>query len=171
MDSSNINSKKSISGKSPEEIRKHVFNSIILIKDGLVKQYTDFLKKTSLDHVKRVLAGIVNNEREDIEELKNAMENKEFLSYEGEGIDPERDIELIDHLIEEEKKIDCTDLSSIIKGALRVTNDLLSLIRLMIEEYPIEGVQVPLKHLLNKELDYKRDLEDLYEELVEKEYW
>lgn len=164
--------KDTISGRAIPEVRNSLLGSIIKIKSRLKDQYGNLAEKSSLDHVRMLLESLRENESEDIIDLEGAIESGRFIIDEGED-DQEsvRDVALVDHLVSEQEEIDHNDMASVIKGALKISIDMISLLSLMKEEYSAKKLRKTLEILIDRERKNKGKLEELYEEHISKDYW
>ncbi len=164
--------KDTISGRAIPEVRNNLLSSIIRIKSRLRDQYDELLDKSSLDHVRILLKSLSESEAEDITDLEDAIVNGRFTFDVGEDEEEEkRDHSLVDHLVSEEDEMDHNDISSVIKGALKISIDMISLLSLMQEEYRSKQIRKTLEILIDRERKNKGKLEELYEEHVSKDYW
>jgi len=168
---SNGNQKpRTISGRSQKELTNEIFQRVIKMKMKMISRYDQIYQESSLDHVRKILVKIKNSEIEDTELLRNAIEtgSLEELSTESEPTD----YELLDHIVADDtEEIDPNDLKSVLISAMKMSNDLSKIFSLMAEEY--KGLQVTnaLRVLANRELERKNNLTDLYDDLINKDYW
>ncbi len=170
MHTSDSTPKDTISGKAIPEVRNNLLGSIIKIKSRLKDQYSEMAEKSSLDHVKMLLESLRESESEDIIDLEEAIETGRFTIDDGEE-ESTQDHSLVDHLVNEEQEIDHNDMASVIKGALKISIDMISLLSLMREEYSTKKIRKTLEILIDRERKNKGKLEELYEEHISKDYW
>lgn len=172
MHTNEVNPKDTISGKAAHEVRNSLLGSIIKLKTRLRDRYGDLLERSSLDHVRMLLESLRDNESQDIIDLELAIENGRFAI---EGVagetDSGRDHALVDHLVREVEDIDHNDLGSVIKGALKLSIDMISLLSLMQEEYTSQKIRKTLEILIDRERKNKGKLEELYETRISEDYW
>lgn len=164
--------KDTISGKGIPEVRNNVLGSLIRIKLQLKNQYSELLDKSSLDHIRMLLESLKNSEEDDIRDLEQAIELGKVAPDSNEADqDLKRDSALLDHLVQEEKEIDHNDISSVIRGALKMSIDMISLLSLMQEEYKSSQLSHTISILIDRERHNKAELEELYEDYVNEDYW
>lgn len=164
-------SRDTISGKAIPEVRNSILGSIIKIKSRLRDNYSDLAEKSSLDHVRMLLEELRENENQDIADLEEAIENGKFSMDGDDEQESSRDHAIVDHLVSEEAEIDHNDMASVIRGALKISIDTISLLSLMKEEYSAKKIRKTLEILIDRERKNKGELEELYEEHVNKDYW
>ncbi len=168
---SNENQKpKSISGRSQKELTNEIFQRVIKLKLRLINQYHKMYQESSLDHVRKILVKVENSEKEDTELIKSAMETGSLdeLSPDSQPVD----YEMLDHIIaEDSEETDPNDLRSVLIFAMKMSNDFSKIFSLMAEEY--KGLQVTnaLRVLTDRELEMKNYLTNLYDDLINKDYW
>ncbi len=172
MHGNDMNTNDTISGKAPHEVRNNLLGSIIKLKSRLRDRYDELLEKSSLDHVRMLLESLRDNESDDIIDLEEAIENGKITMNPDNGDDgSSRDHALVDHLVNEEEEIDHNDMSSVIKGALKLSIDMISLLSLMEQEYSSKNIKKTLEILIDRERKNKGKLEELYDTHVSKDYW
>ena len=168
---SNENQKpKSISGKSQKELTNEIFQRVIKLKLRLINQYHKMYQESSLDHVRKILVKVENSEKEDMELIKSAMETGSLdeLSPDSQPVD----YEMLDHIIaEDSEETDPNDLRSVLMFAMKMSNDFSKIFSLMAEEH--KGLQLTnaLRVLTDRELEMKNYLTNLYDDLINKDYW
>ncbi len=130
-----------LSGRDLAEVQRDILRRAIRLKERVIERYMGIAEETNLDHVRSILKDIIEREREDVKVLQNAVRTGKFLSSGGADI---RDYELMDHLIADEiEEFDKDDLASVLKMAIKVSNDLMRLFSLMATEYQAHRWPMP----------------------------
>ncbi len=161
---------KSISGKYQKELTNEIFQRVIKLKLKMIQRYERTYQESSLDHVKKILLEIENSEKEDIKLIQNAIETGSLdeLSTESEPTD----YEMLDHIVaDDNEEVDPNDLKSVLIYSMKMSNDLSKIFSLMAEEYKGLAVTNALRILVSRELERKNSLTDVYDDLINKDYW
>ncbi len=164
--------KETISGKAVIDARKNILYNIIRLKSKLRDRYASLLEKSSMDHVINILKNLKETEENDIRDIQSVIDSGTVESITSD--ESENDLtetSMLDHLIMEESRVDHNDVASVLRAALKITNDTISLLSLMIQEYKSEEIRKSLELLLEREKRSKAELELLYEEHVSKDFW
>ena len=159
-----------ISGKSFEEVRNQLLRRTIRLKERISQRYDALSQESLLDHVKRLLEDLKQKEVEDTILIKEAMERG---TIHGAQFDkPTENYEILDHIITEElDDPDPNDLQSVLLSAMKMSNDLHKIFLLMSEEYRTTGIGKFLLTLAEHEMENKNRLADMYDEMINKDYW
>ncbi len=159
-----------ISGKSFDEVRNQLLRRTIRLKERISQRYDTLSQQSLLDHVKILLEELKNKEVEDTKLIQKAMETG---TVKGADFDkPSSNYEILDHIIVEDlDDPDPNDLQSILLSAMKMSNDLHKVLLLMSEEYKTTGIGKFLKTLAEHEMENKNRLADMYDEMINKDYW
>lgn len=159
-----------ISGKSYEEVRDQLLRRTIRLKESISQRYDSLSQQSLLDHVKLLLEDLKVKEVEDTELIRKAMEQGSVV--EGDFAKPTENYEILDHIITEDiDDPDPNDLQSVLLSAMKMSNDLHKILLLMSEEYQKTGIGKFLRTIAEHEMDNKNRLADMYDEMINKDYW
>ena len=159
-----------ISGKSFDEVRNQLLRRTIRLKERISQRYDLMAQQSLLDHVKSLLDDLKNKEEEDTRLIKKAMETGSVKT--GDFDKPTSNYELLDHIIAEDlDEPDPNDLQSVLLSAMKMSNDLHKVLLIMSEEYKMTGIGHFLKTLAEHEMENKNRLVDIYDEMINKDYW
>lgn len=159
-----------ISGKSFEEVRNQLLRRTIRLKERISQRYDLLSKESLLDHVKALLEDLKNKEEEDTRLIQKAIETGTVKA--GDFDKASTNYELLDHIIAEDlDEPDPNDLQSVLLSAMKMSNDLHKVLLLMAEEYKITGIGHFLNTLAEHEMENKNRLENIYDEMINKDYW
>ena len=159
-----------ISGKSFEEVRNQLLRRTIRLKERISQRYDILSQQSLLDHVKMLLDELKNKEVEDTNLIRKAIETG---TVRGSDFDkPSTNYEMLDHIIAEDlEDPDPNDLQSVLLSAMKMSNDLHKVLLLMSEEYKTSGIGSFLRTLAEHEMENKNRLADMYDEMINKDYW
>lgn len=161
-----------ISGKAVTDARKNILYSIIRLKTKLRDRYSCLLEKSSMDHVIQILRELKESEENDIRDIQGVIDSGSFDSITPDSTEEgAEETSILDHLILEEGNVDHNDVASVLRAALKITNDTISLLTLMMHEYSSESIRKSLDLLREREKRTKAELELLYEDHVSKDFW
>lgn len=127
--------------------------------------------KARLDHVKLVLTDLIKMEKLEIEKIKNATETGEFAEDQLPEDEVVKDYEMLDHLITEDQPVNVDDLRSVLLNALKMYNDLLPMLSVLLAEYKNQKIRNTIGSLNDGILQIKNKIQNLYDELINKDYW
>lgn len=159
-----------ISGKSFEEVRNQLLRRTIRLKERISARYDQLAQQSLLDHVKALLDDLKAKEDEDTKLIRKVMETGSV--EQGDFDKPTSNHELLDHIISEDIEVpDPNDLQSVLLSAMKMSNDLHKVLLIMSEEYKMTGIGTFLKTLAEHEMENKNRLADIYDEMINKDYW
>lgn len=159
-----------ISGKSFDEVRNQLLRRTIRLKQRISQRYDQLSKQSLLDHVKSLLDELKNKEEEDTRLISRTIETGSVKS--GQFDKPSSNYEMLDHIISEDlDEPDPNDLQSVLLSAMKMSNDLHKVLLIMSEEYKMTGIGSFLKTLAEHEMENKNRLVDIYDEMINKDYW
>lgn len=159
-----------ISGKSFDEVRNQLLKRTVRLKERISKRYDDLSQQSTLDHVRSLLEDLKKKEEDDTNLIRKTIETGTMKS--GDFDKPSTNYELLDHIISEDlDDPDPNDLQSVLLSAMKMSNDLHKVLLIMSEEYKMAGISNFLKVLAEHEMENKNRLVDIYDELINKDYW
>lgn len=159
-----------ISGKSFDEVRDQLLRRTIRLKERISQRYESLAQQSLLDHVKALLDDLRSKEEEDTRLIKNVIETGSVKQSDFDK--PTSNYEILDHIISEDlDDPDPNDLQSILLSAMKMSNDLHKVLLIMSEEYKMTGIAQFLKTLADHEMENKNRLADVYDEMINKDYW
>lgn len=170
METRKVGSGSGISGKDIHEVRGDIVRNIIRMKSRLRVKFDEIYDHSSMDHVRTLLRELSESEGNDIEELKKSAEEGIALA-EPEIVAHADDYETYDHLLEEEPEIDSNDLKSILMTCIKYFGDISRILHLMETEYVDPTIRGTISALETRELTYKKKVEEILEERVNRDYW
>ena len=164
------NNPSTISGKSFEEVRNQLLKRTVRLKERISQRYDALSQQSTLDHVKALLVEWKKKEEEDTHLIRKTIETGILKS--GDFDKSSGDYEILDHIISEDlEDPDPNDLQSVLLSAMKMSNDLHKVLLLMSEEYKMAGISKFLKTLAEHEMENKNRLVDIYDDLINKDYW
>ncbi len=170
MDAKKSDPGPGISGKDIHEVREDIIRNIIRLKTRLITKFEEFHESSSMDNVRSLLKELAASEQNDIEELQRSAEDRASLA-EPEITAHAEEYEMYDHLLKEEPEIDSNDLKSILMTCIRYFGNIAKVLHLMETEYVDPAIRSTITALENRELSYKKKVEDILEERVNRDYW
>lgn len=163
-------SPSTISGKSLEEVRNQLLRRTIRLKERISQRYGQLSEQSLLDHVKALLDDLRDKEEEDTRLIRKAIETGTMKTDDFDK--PSSNYEMLDHLIAEDlDEPDPNDLQSVLLSAMKMSNDLHKILLIMAEEYRATGIGTFLRTLAEHEMENKNRLENVYDEMINKDYW
>lgn len=169
MSESGRKSPESISGKDISKLSDTLLQKVIRLVLNGKETFVSIRKKSSLDSVKITVSEIIelmDNLASDLEEI--GKEGWEGYSNQDEEI---REMEMLDHLISEEKVTDPNDLKSVLLEIMKVNRNIHSVVSLIAAEYTNPAMRGMFSSILDGLVIYKNRVEELYDELVNKDFW
>ncbi len=164
------NNMNTISGKSFDEVRNQLLRRTVRLKERISQRYDALSQQSNLDHVKSLLVELKIKEEEDTHLIQKTIETGIINS--GDYDKSSGNYELLDHIISEDlEDPDPNDLQSVLLSAMKMSNDLHKVLLIMSEEYKMAGISKFLKTLAEHEMENKNRLVDVYDELINKDYW
>ncbi len=159
-----------ISNRKIGEINQMLLEKVNALVQKTVKQYEAVLKEATMDHVKMVLQDLITMQNRLSGQISDAIQNGGFPE------DEETDgqytkYEMLDHLLEEDMKLDENEISSVLLHALKSYRDVLSLISLVSAEYKNPKIRLTTENLSQGVLQITNKVQQLYDELVNADYW
>ncbi len=159
-----------ISGKSFDEVRNQLLRRTVRLKERISQRYDKLSQQSALDNVRSLLEELKKKEEEDTHLIKKTIETGTLKS--GDFDKPSGNYELLDHIISENlEDPDPNDLQSVLLSAMKMSNDLHKVLLIMSEEYKMAGISNFLRILAEHEMENKNRLVDIYDELINKDYW
>ncbi len=159
-----------ISGKSFDEVRNQLLRRTVRLKERISQRYDSLSQQSSLDNVRALLEELKRKEEDDTHLIRKTIETGTIRS--GDFDTPTSDYELLDHIIaENDSEPDPNDLQSVLLSAMKMSNDLHKVLLLMSEEYKMAGISNFLRTLAEHEMENKNRLVNIYDELINKDYW
>ena len=160
----------SISGKSFDEVRNHLLNRTISLKERMTQRYDKLYNQSLLDNVKQLLQSLKEKEEEDARIISRAMETGTLkMPVGGNG---KTDYGKLDHIITDDlSEPDPNDMGSVLLSAIKMSNDLHKVLSIMSEEYKGSGEANIFTRLAQHEMENKVKLSELYDDLINKDYW
>jgi hypothetical protein len=159
-----------ISGKSFDEVRDRLLRRTIGLKERIGLRYDQLYKDSLLDNVRVLLADLRTKEEEDTKLIRRALETGVIKI--GNDKKPTLDYEMLDHIISEDlSDPNPNDLQSVLLSAMKMSNDLHKILMIMSEEYKVTGIGNVLKTLAEHEMNNKNRLAEIYDDMINKDYW
>jgi len=153
-----------ISGNNREETLSRLIKSLMHIYSDMAQEYLELASKTSKGNIRKVLIEFSEEARQDIKKLEELIKTgvSDFkISNEEIGI--------ISHL---EPKIDeLDDEEKLIFDAIKKSEELQGLYKLIINEYKDEKINEVFNQLISHENYRRKELQELYENMVIKNEW
>ena len=153
-----------ISGNNSEETLSRLIKSLMHIYNDMAQEYLELASKTSKGNIRKVLIEFSEEARQDIKKLEELIKTgvSDFkISNEEMGI--------ISHL---EPKIDeLDDEEKLIFDAIKKSEELQGLYKLIINEYKDEKINEVFNQLISHENYRRKELQELYENMVIKNEW
>jgi len=153
-----------ISGNNREETLSRLIKSLMHIYNDMAQEYLELASKTSKGNIRKVLIEFSEEARQDIKKLEELIKTgvSDFkISNEEMGI--------ISHL---EPKIDeLDDEEKLIFDAIKKSEELQGLYKLIINEYKDEKINEVFNQLISHENYRRKELQELYENMVIKDEW
>jgi len=153
-----------ISGNNREETLSRLIKSLMHIYNDMAQEYLELASKTSKGNIRKVLIEFSEEARQDIKKLEELIKTgvSDFkISNEEMGI--------ISHL---EPKIDeLDDEEKLIFDAIKKSEELQGLYKLIINEYRDEKINEIFNQLISHENYRRKELQELYENMVIKDEW
>jgi len=153
-----------ISGNNREETLSRLIKSLMHIYNDMAQEYLELASKTSKGNIRKVLIEFSEEARQDIKKLEELIKTgvSDFkISNEEMGI--------ISHL---EPKIDeLDDEEKLIFDAIKKSEELQGLYKLIINEYKDEKINEVFNQLIFHENYRRKELQELYENMVIKDEW
>jgi hypothetical protein len=153
-----------ISGNNREETLSRLIKSLMHIYNDMAQEYLELASKTSKGNIRKVLIEFSEEARQDIKKLeeliKTGVSNFKISSEE---------MGIISHL---EPKIDeLDDEEKLIFDAIKKSEELQGLYKLIINEYKDEKINEVFNQLISHENYRRKELQELYENMVIKDEW
>jgi hypothetical protein len=162
---------ETISNRKPAEINAYLMEKIVGLLRKNMSIHENLRNKARLDHVKLVLTDLIKMEKLEIEKIKNATETGEFAEDQLPEDEVVKDYEMLDHLITEDQPVNVDDLRSVLLNALKMYNDLLPMLSVLLAEYKNQKIRNTIGSLNDGILQIKNKIQNLYDELINKDYW
>ena len=163
--------KPTISGKSFEEVRRDLLRRALTLKTRILQKYDDLYTRSSMDHVRFMLEGLKKEEDQDTLLIKKALETG-VIEDDGNDVEEAANFQMLDHLIRKTlPETNPNDLKSVLLAAIKTTDDVHNLFELMSTEYSGTSLDSVLRNLADHEKVKKERLSELYDDLVNKDYW
>jgi len=153
-----------ISGNNREETLSRLIKSLMHIYNDMAQEYLELASKTSKGNIRKVLIEFSEEARQDIKKLEELIKTgvSNFkISNEEMGI--------ISHL--EPKIDDLDDEEKLIFDAIKKSEELQGLYKLIINEYKDEKINEVFNQLISHENYRRKELQELYENMVIKDEW
>ena len=110
-------------------------------------------------------------ENMEVERIKNAKETGEFSEDQLPEDEVVKDYEMLDHLIIDDQPVNVDDLSSVLLNALKMYNDLLPMLSVLLAEYKNQKIKNTIGSINDGILQIKNKIQNLYDDLINKDYW
>ncbi|MEM0159123.1 MAG: hypothetical protein QW812_06400 [Thermoplasmataceae archaeon] len=163
--------KTTISGKSFTEVKNMLLKRTLGLKDKISSRYEELYRMSTLDHVKMLLNNLKDQEEEDKKIIRKVLETGDLVRISPRDNDV-RNLEMVDHIISQDlEDPKPNDLRSVLLSAIKSTDDLQKVLNLMSKEYEGAEIKATLKALADHEMEKKARLEEIYDELINQEYW
>ncbi|HLH85676.1 MAG TPA: hypothetical protein VKU79_02295 [Thermoplasmataceae archaeon] len=163
--------KSTISGKSFEEVRRMLLRRTLGLKDRISTRYDELYRMSTLDHVKMLLHDLKSQEEEDKKMIKKVLETGDSSRIMPKDSEI-KSLEMMDHIIAQDMDDPKpNDLRSVLLSAIKSTDDLHKVLSLMSSEYEGTEIKMTLKALADHEMEKKTKLEEIYDDLINQEYW
>ncbi|MFP3300015.1 MAG: hypothetical protein RXN92_02910 [Thermoplasmatales archaeon] len=153
-----------ISGNNREETLSRLIKSLMHIYNDMAQEYLELASKTSKGNIRKVLIEFSEEARQDIKKLEELIKTgvSNFkISNEEMGIISHLELK-IDELDDEEK---------LIFDAIKKSEELQGLYKLIINEYKDEKINEVFNQLISHENYRRKELQELYENMVIKDEW
>ncbi|EQB70399.1 MAG: hypothetical protein AMDU1_APLC00032G0035 [Thermoplasmatales archaeon A-plasma] len=170
MGTNEIKKINTISGKSFEEVRNQLLRRTIRLKERVSQRYEELYNQSMLDHVKKLLDDLKKKESEDIRLIRKAMETgtMKMGTNDSTGID----YGMLDHILSSDlDDPNPNDLGSVLLSAIKMSNDLQKVLSIMSEEYKGPSSSNVFRKLAEHETENKNRLSEIYDEMINKDYW
>jgi rubrerythrin len=166
-----VGSKATISGKTFDEVRKNLLHRTMILKGRITQKYEDLYRRSSMDHVRYVLKELRSEEEEDTTFIKNALESGEIPIKPSTEPDM-KNFEMLDHIIRDAgNETNPNDLKSVLLAAIKTTDELHNIFEIMSSEYGTSSISDLMRGLAQHEMSKKERLSELYDDMVNKDYW
>lgn len=170
MGSNDTRKSTTISGKSFEEVRSQLLRRTIRLKEKMAQRYDELYRKSLMDNVRMLLRDLKQKEDEDTRLIRKALDTG-ILKVDGNG-SGQIDYGMLDHILSEDlTEPDPNDLGSILLTAIKMSNDLQKVLTIMSEEYRGPSSGNIFRKLAEHETENKNRLSELYDEMINKDYW
>ena len=160
-----------ISNRNPAEVNTYLMEKIAGLFRKNMSIHEGLRKKARMDHVRMVLSDLINMENMEIERIKGAMETGEFSEDQLSEDEVVKDYEMLDHLIMEDQPVNVDDLSSVLLNALKMYNDLLPMLSVLLAEYKNQKIKNTIASINDGILQIKNKIQNLYDDLINMDYW
>ena len=163
-----VEGKDTISGKSSEEIMEKIIQKVITIKKESIVKYEKIRAKSKYDHTIQILKELMELEKRDIQILENAevSPNIHYARKTGAA----EDYEFLDHMISPDEKMVSDDPRTILAWSINKSDQIYKMALILSEEYEGE-ISEMLQNIAQSEIKRKNRIAELYDELVNKDYW
>ncbi len=158
-----------ISGKPSEEIMEKLLQKVITIKKEAIRKYEKIRSKSKLDHTIRIIDELIALEKRDIEILENAeaSPNIHYARKSGVAID----YEILDHMISQDEQMVSDDPRTILAWAINKSDQIYRNAEILSEEYEDPDIKTMLQNIAQSELKRKNSISELYDDIVNRDYW
>lgn len=159
-----------ISGKPFDEVRNQLLRRIIRLKEKVSQRYEDLYNQSTLDHVRKLLDDLKKKENDDIRLIRKVMETGTMKvgANDSNGID----YGMLDHILSNDlDDPNPNDLGSVLLSAIKMSNDLQKVLSIISEEYNGPSSNNVFRKIAEHEADNKNRLSEIYDEMINKDYW
>ena len=160
---------ESISGKDMGSLAETLLQKVIRLVEKGRDKFNELKDQSSMDSVRLTVGDIVqlvDSLISGLEELK-----KEDLGTPIKIENEAKEMEMLDHLIKEEDVLDPNDLKSVLLEVMKVNRNIQTVVSLISAEYRNPALQSVMSNVSNCLVNYKNRVEELYDDLVNRDYW
>ena len=153
-----------ISGGNGEQTLSRLLKSLMHIYNDMAQEYLELASKTSKGNIRKVLIEFSEESRQDSKKLEEIIKTgiSDFKVSNDE-------IGIISHL--EPKMEELDDEEKLIFDAIKRSEELQGLYKLIINEYKDEKIDEIFNLLISHENYRRKELQELYENMIIKDEW
>lgn len=164
-----VEGKDTISGKPSEEIMEKLIQKVISIKRESIKKYEKIRGKSKLDHTIQIINELIGLEERDINILENAEVSPNIHYARRSGV--AEDYEVLDHMISQDEKMISDDPRTILAWTINKSDQIYKIAQILSEEYDDPDIKTILQNIAQSELKRKNSISELYDDIVNRDYW
>ncbi len=153
-----------ISGGNGEQTLSRLLKSLMHIYNDMAQEYLELASKTSKGNIRKVLIEFSEESRQDSKKLEEIIKTgiSDFKVSNDE-------IGIISHLEPRMEELD--DEEKLIFDAIKRSEELQGLYKLIINEYKDEKIDEIFNLLISHENYRRKELQELYENMIIKDEW
>ncbi|MCL4346242.1 MAG: hypothetical protein M1496_07805 [Candidatus Thermoplasmatota archaeon] len=164
-----VEGRDTISGRPSEEIMEKLIQKVITIKKEAITKYDRIRSKSKFDHTIKILDELIALEQRDIEILENAEVSPNIHYARKTGV--AEDYEVLDHMISPDEKMVSDDPRTILAWSINKSDQIYKMAQILSEEYEDPDLKTMLQNIAQSELKRKNRISELYDDIVNRDYW